>query len=173
MPGELCLKNRQHTRPINLAFFRRLAHHLLVGHFRPAHYEFCVHLVEATEMAEVNERFLRHPGSTDVITFDYAAPRAGDPGLALESLHGEIFISLPDAVTQAQQFGTTWQLELTRYLIHGLLHLHGYDDLNPTPRRAMKREENRLLQLTSRHFDLTRLGKSQAKRRPRKTAPAK
>ena len=46
---------------------------------------------------------------------------------------------------QAGEFGTAWPEELARYVIHGLLHLHGYDDLEPAKRRVMKREENRLV----------------------------
>ena len=46
---------------------------------------------------------------------------------------------------QAREFGTTWQSEVVRYVIHGLLHLRGHDDLKPAERRVMKREENRLL----------------------------
>jgi ssRNA-specific RNase YbeY (16S rRNA maturation enzyme) len=48
---------------------------------------------------------------------------------------------------------------LTRYLLHGLLHLHGFDDLTPAARRRMKREENRLLREAAREFVLSRLAK--------------
>jgi probable rRNA maturation factor len=176
MPDELCLKNRQHTRPLNLPLLRGITRYLLKDHFRPGHYEFCLHLVEADEMADINQRFLQHAGSTDVITFDYAAPPGmsggetgpKDLGAPLESLHGEVFISVPDAVTQARQFRTSWQVELTRYLIHGLLHLQGYDDLKPNLRRVMKREEQRLLKLASREFELDQLQKPQARRRSTK-----
>jgi probable rRNA maturation factor len=172
MPGELCLRNRQHTQSLNLPLLRKITTYLLANHFRPAHHEFCVHLVEADEMADLNQRFLQHAGSTDVITFDYAASpgmsrgQTGlrDLGAPLESLHGEVFISVPDAVTQARQFRTTWQLELTRYLIHGLLHLQGYDDLRPNLRRVMKREEQRLLKLASREFELVQLQKPKTRR---------
>ena len=88
-------------------------------------------------MARVNWDFLRHEGSTDVITFDH--------GSTPERLHGELFISVADAVAQAAEFGTTWPEELARYVIHGLLHLRGHDDLEPAKRRVMKREENRLV----------------------------
>lgn len=99
--------------------------------------ELGIHLVSAREMARVNWDFLRHEGSTDVITFDH--------GSTPQRLHGELFISVADAVKQAGEFGTAWPEELARYVIHGLLHLHGYDDLEPAKRRVMKREENRLV----------------------------
>ncbi|HYV61422.1 MAG TPA: rRNA maturation RNAse YbeY, partial [Bryobacteraceae bacterium] len=62
--------------------------------------------------------------------------------------------SIADAVSQARQFGVRWESELVRYLLHGLLHLDGLDDRTPVARRRMKREENRLLKLTSRQFAL-------------------
>ena len=74
-------------------------------------------------------------------------------------MHGEIFISVPDAVQQAREFRTTWTEELVRYLIHGLLHLRGYDDLQPALRRVMKREEQRVLRLVAAQFDLREIGR--------------
>ena len=73
-------------------------------------------------MARVNEKFLKHTGSTDVITFDY---QEGDVSGAW---NGELFICVDDAVAAAPRFGVGWQIELARYLAHGLLHLRGYDD---------------------------------------------
>jgi rRNA maturation RNase YbeY len=93
-------------------------------------------------MARVNWRFLQHEGSTDVITFDY--------GSTAERLHGECFICVADAVTQAEAFGTTWSDEVVRYVIHAILHLRGYDDLKPDVRRIMKREENRWVRWATR-----------------------
>jgi probable rRNA maturation factor len=70
-----------------------------------------------------------------------------------------LFICLDDAVKQAREFRTTWQEELARYVIHGLLHLRGFDDLEPAARRVMKREENRLLRRAGRAFTLAQLQK--------------
>jgi rRNA maturation RNase YbeY len=98
-------------------------------------------------MARVNWRFLQHEGSTDVITFDH--------GSTIERVHGECFISVADAVDQAQAFRTTWTEEVVRYVIHGILHLRGYDDLEPALRRSMKREENRWVRWVGcRHHEL-------------------
>jgi probable rRNA maturation factor len=63
-----------------------------------------------------------------------------------------LFISVPDAVGQAAVYGTTPSLELLRYVVHGVLHLRGYDDLEPGLRRVMKREENRLVRRLSERF---------------------
>ena len=172
MSGELSLRNRQRTRPVNLRLLRHIARRLLTDFMRPKHFALGLHLVDATEMTRLNETFLQHEGSTDVITFDHSA---SELPIALHSnpletrnskletvLHGEIFISLDDAVSQARQFRTTWQSEVVRYLLHGVLHLRGHDDLHPAARRKMKREENRLLRELSRRFDLSAL-----KRKPK------
>ena len=153
MNRTLVFKNRQRVRRVNTPLLRRITHWLLAESLGVQDYELCVHLVGAAEMARVNETFLQHEGSTDVITFDHlesARPHA---------LHGELFICLDDAVKQAKEFKTTWQSELTRYVIHGLLHLRGHDDLKPAARRVMKKEENRLLLETSRAFTLSELAR--------------
>jgi probable rRNA maturation factor len=68
-----------------------------------------------------------------------------------------MFICIDDAMAQARQFRTSWQSELARYIIHGILHLRGFDDIRAADRRKMKREENRLLRETSRLFPLSKL----------------
>jgi probable rRNA maturation factor len=120
-------------------------------------------------MSRLNETFLQHKGSTDVITFDYsenvlsASRRQVRPNLPAgcrKHIHGEIFICIDDAMSQAKQFRTSWQSELTRYVIHGVLHLQGFDDLQTAARRKMKREENRLLKKMACLFPLSKLAGS-------------
>jgi probable rRNA maturation factor len=151
----LRLFNRQKSRPLRLPLLRSMARHLLEERRpRPA-YELGVHLIGAFEMTELNETFLGRAGSTDVIAFDHR--EGADDG----RLHGEIFISVDDAVAQAGRFGATWQAEIVRYLAHGILHLEGYNDTEAGPRRAMKREENRLVMELSRRFDLDKLDRAE------------
>ena len=156
----LSFRNRQRIRTLDLAQLRRVVRHLLTAEFQTRQAELGFHLVAAPEMARVNQTFLQHAGSTDVITFNHTDSPSAD------SLHGEVFICLDDAVAQAKQFRTTWQSELVRYVIHALLHLRGYDDRNPAARRKMKREENRLLRQIVRRFPLRRLARSPARLRP-------
>ena len=153
MSRVLALCNRQRVRAVDMRLFRRIAAWALGEHFHADHYELGIHLVNAREMAGVNETFLNHAGSTDVITFDHREkagrasrlpPRAPRPRKlkpsegrldACPTLHGEIFISVEDAVAQAREFDATWQNELVRYLLHGLLHLSGFDDCTAVARR--------------------------------------
>jgi probable rRNA maturation factor len=180
--NSLTLINRQRTRPLNLRKLRAIARHLLQNELSLSAYDLAVHLVAAPEMIRLNETYLRHKGSTDVITFDYSerpslgegspspwgegwgegalnrkAPTATEEVRAL--VFGEIFICPDEALLQARRFRTTWQSEIVRYLVHGVLHLIGYDDLRPAARRRMKREESRLLRNLSRRFIFGKLAK--------------
>jgi probable rRNA maturation factor len=177
MSGTLVFGNRQKSHPVNIRLLRRITNVLLRDLFHSTNFRLGIHLVSREEITALNARFLHHIGSTDVITFDYttkAGPASfpscglskttqGQPG-ARETpqvrLHGEIFISIDDAFVHAREFRTTWQSELARYLIHGLLHLQGYDDVISADRSRMKRKENRLLKQLSSRFCLVRLSQS-------------
>jgi len=176
MTRTLSLQDRQRVRRVDTRLLRRLTLHVLEKELRIRSFELAIHLVGAKEMARVNWDFLQHEGSTDVITFDHAESSFRVPGSefrAIElktqnpkletNLHGELYICVDDAVKQAREFRTTWQSELARYVIHGLLHLCGHDDLSPEPRRKMKREENRLVKLIAKAFPLAQLGTQNTK----------
>lgn len=160
MSGELRLFNRQRIRPINQRHLRRMISLLLTDLLHLDEFDLAVHLVNSSEMARLNETWLKHAGSTDVITLDYTGQVAENvsfqPGKPI-LLAGEIFICLEEAQLQARRFRVRWQTELTRYIIHGLLHLQGYDDQTTAVRRKMKRREDRLLKEISRRFSLSKL----------------
>lgn len=150
MSGELSVRNHQRVCIVNVPLLRRIARWLLVECLGLRQFNLSVQLVGEAMMAQLNEKFLQHEGSTDVITFDYGEVDATE-------LHGEIVICLDDALKQAREFRTTHAGEVTRYLIHGLLHLRGHDDLNSAARKKMKREEDRLLREAARYFSLADL----------------
>ncbi len=56
-----------------------------------------------------------------------------------------------------KKFKTNWQSEIVRYIVHGILHLLGHDDLRVAARRKMKREENRLVRLLAKKFSLAQI----------------
>ncbi len=149
----LGIRNRQRLRKINPRQFRKILlaalKNLGVGQF-----ELGIHIVGAAEMTRLNETFLRHKGSTDVITFDHSSLVTRPPSL----LHGEIFICIEEAVAQAKRFRTSWQSELVRYAVHGVLHLLGHDDARAAARRKMKREEDRILLGLAAQLDLKKIG---------------
>ncbi len=151
-PTEIVVANRQRARRLD----RRLALELArwaANELKVESVQLGFHFVTANEMARVHQQFMGIRGSTDVITFDHGSQPP-------DSIHGEVFISVEDAVAHAREFKTTWQDEVARYVIHGILHLLGHDDLEPRVRARMKREENRLLKKAASRFDLRALEKT-------------
>ena len=147
--------NRQRTKKINTRLLKQIVGDLF-AESKIEQADLGIHLVAAPEMTRLNEKFLRHAGPTDVITFDYSTPRPQIPGPG-RLLHGEIFVCVDEAVLQARRFGTSWQSEVVRYIVHGILHLLGFDDSNADVRRKMRREENRRLRAIARRFPLSKL----------------
>jgi rRNA maturation RNase YbeY len=82
----------------------------------------------------MNREYLRHRGSTDVISFTL---EEGPP------LEGEVYVNLDRAREQAAFYRVPEQEEITRLVVHGTLHLLGYDDGTPGLRRRMKAREER------------------------------
>jgi rRNA maturation RNase YbeY len=82
---------------------------------------------------EVNKQYLQHDYYTDIITFDYSEGQI---------ISGDIFISIDTVKTNAEEFGVSFEQELNRIIIHGILHLCGQDDKTPELRLEMTRKEN-------------------------------
>jgi len=162
----LLVRNRQRRRPLSCRFLARLTRALLRDLLGKDCFELAVYLVGAEEITRLNERFLRHQGRTDVITFDYYDPARP------ERLAGEIFVCVDEAVVQAARFHTTWQNEVVRYVAHGILHLCGYDDRTPAARRRMKRVEDRLMRQLTARFPVQKLGLACAQARVKSGAGA-
>ncbi|KXA42355.1 rRNA maturation RNase YbeY [Prevotella corporis] len=94
--------------------------------------------VSDEKILEVNNQYLGHDYYTDIITFDYCE---GD------ILNGDIVISLDTVRTNAEKFGKTYEDELNRVIIHGVLHLCGINDKGPGEREIMEDNENKALAL--------------------------
>ena len=92
--------------------------------------------VDDEKILEVNREYLGHDYYTDVITFDYDED---------ETVSGDIVISLDTVRSNAQLFGKTYEEELYRVIIHGILHLCGINDKGPGEREIMEAAENKAL----------------------------
>ena len=92
-----------------------------------------VSIIGARTMARVHREFLSIAGATDVITFPY----------------GEILVCASIAAARAEEFQHSPTDEIALYIIHGLLHLAGYDDILPSEAERMAREQDRILSLVS------------------------
>lgn len=108
------------------------------------------------EMTMMNQKHLSHEGSTDVITFDYSENND------IFSVDGEIIICVDQAKRQALSYKVLLIDELNRLIIHGLLHLTGYDDINSNLRNIMKSKEDEILTKLNK-FNLNTSNNSGAK----------
>ena len=100
-------------------------------------YVFC----DDEKILAVNREFLQHDYYTDIITFDYSTRTR---------VNGDIYISLDTVASNAQMVGATFNHELHRIIIHGLLHLTGQADKTPETKAQMTaKEEDALRRLQS------------------------
>lgn len=95
-------------------------------------YIFC----DDAEILNVNRQYLQHDYYTDIITFDYCED---------DRISGDLFISLDTVRSNAELFGKTYEDELHRVIIHGILHLCGINDKGPGEREIMEAAENEAL----------------------------
>jgi probable rRNA maturation factor len=93
-------------------------------------------LLNDKEIRRLNRQFLKRRGSTDVLAFRYFPEELPEPVRAIFP-DGDIFINSFRAKTQAKFFGNTPRQEVLTLLIHGLLHLTGYNDQNKSERKKM------------------------------------
>ena len=94
--------------------------------------------VDDDKILEVNREYLGHDYYTDVITFDYDED---------DVVSGDIVISLDTVASNASLFNKTYEEELYRVIIHGILHLCGINDKGPGEREQMEAAENKALEL--------------------------
>ena len=87
---------------------------------------------------DVNVKYLGHDYFTDIITFDYCEKNI---------LSGDLFISIDTVRDNAEFYKTEFKDELNRVIVHGLLHLIGYDDHTPEEQKIMREKENYYLEL--------------------------
>lgn len=97
----------------------------------------------------INKEHLGHDTWTDVITFDYA-----EKGKAL---FGDIYISIPRVEENAKELGVKFGHELARVLIHGVLHLLGYNDTTVSKKKQMRLREDKYLAMKEAAFFMEKL----------------
>lgn len=103
---------------------------------RPGNINYC--FCDDRHILDTNIKFLGHDYYTDIITFDYSYGNR---------IAGDLVISLDTVRSNAALVGATYDRELLRVVIHGVLHLCGINDKGPGEREIMEREENRALSL--------------------------
>jgi rRNA maturation RNase YbeY len=123
------IKRREYTHWIK----RVIEHHnKMLGNIT---YIFC----SDAEVLRINKNYLNHDYYTDIITFDYSKD---------DKLSGDLFISLDTVKTNSEKFKTNYDEELRRVMIHGILHLCGYDDKTKVEKNEMREKEDNALKIT-------------------------
>lgn len=112
------------------------AEYVLLNEKRNA--ELRIVFVDDDKIHNLNKRFLRHDKVTDVLSF----PLEEQEGV----IEGEIYVCIDQAERQAREYGVSIHQEISRLVIHGLLHLIGYDDTTPAKKSAMKEKEDSYLE---------------------------
>ncbi|MEM6784847.1 MAG: rRNA maturation RNase YbeY [Bacteroidota bacterium] len=97
-------------------------------------------LADHATVLDLNRAWLDHDYTTDVLSFNL-----DEDALAEGGVEGEVYVDLDTAAERAPEFGTTFEAEALRYVIHGVLHLVGYDDATPELSAAMRALEDRYL----------------------------
>ena len=139
---EIDFANRQSSHPVNASQLLAAVRLILDEEgFREASISLAV--LDDPTIHELNRRYLQHDDATDVLSFVLDS----GPG----RLEGEVLVSADTAAAASTRFGWTAEDELLLYVIHGTLHLVGYDDQTPADRAAMRDRERSCLA----HFQLS------------------
>ena len=138
MSPRISVRNLQRKIPVNVAELQKFALRVIprclqlrsrkrtdLAKLR----EISVWLISDRRMSRLHREFLGQKGPTDVLTFQ----------------HGEIFISVETAKRHARAFGNSLLGEVQLYMVHGLLHLHGFDDRTQPGARRMEKMQARIL----------------------------
>lgn len=129
--------SRQRLLAMNSVWFERLARRAVLAIGADAA-EIGVIVVDDRRIARLHDEWMQDPEPTDVITFDLGS----DPP---QRLVGDIAVSAETALRMARELGWQPRQELAYYMVHGLLHLAGYDDLTPGERRRMRKAEREVM----------------------------
>jgi len=103
-----------------------------------------INFVDAEYLLNINKDYLNHNYQTDIITFNYSGSNT--------LLDGEIFISVDEAINNALKYSVTLDSEIVRLVIHGILHLVGFDDESASEKRKMKKQENMLTEIFEKEY---------------------
>lgn len=140
---EIQVTSHREPEPLDLVPFQILATFVLDREDLPDRIELSIAVVDDAEMAELNSRYRGKEGPTDVLSFGCDDPCAaeGDEPITL----GDVIIAPDVAVRQAEEYGNTIEDELNLLVVHGILHLLGYDHESDDEAAAMQERERALL----------------------------
>jgi len=140
----ISITSHRDPEPLDLGAFERLAAFVLDREDAPESIELSLAIVDVDEMAELNSRYRSKEGPTDVLSFgcDDPCPVDSDEPITL----GDVVIAPAIAEEQAAELGHTVEEELNLLLVHGVLHLLGYEHDTDDDAAVMQERERALLE---------------------------
>jgi probable rRNA maturation factor len=135
--GKIAIASPQEIVAVDRGRLRELVRTVLAGE-NVADAEISLAFVDNPTIHTLNKRYLNHDEPTDVLSFPLSEPNA-------KRLAGELVIGVEVALAQAQERGHDVQAELALYVIHGMLHLCGYDDKSDEAAGQMRQRERHYL----------------------------
>lgn len=130
--------NSQKKLPIKKLQVRKIAQKVVVFEGHPYYDEVAIHFVDREKICALHEQFFQDPSPTDCISF----PMSGDEPFEYRML-GEVFVCPEVGIEYVDKHGGNYYNEITLYVVHGLLHLLGYDDIERKDRTLMRGAERR------------------------------
>ena len=140
---QISIVSHREPESLDLTTFERLATFVLDRESAPQYAELSIAIVELAEMTQLNEQYRGKEGPTDVLSFecdDLCAADVDEPVTL-----GDVVIAPEVAETQAEEYGHTVEEELNLLLVHGVLHLLGYDHEADEDAIVMQARERALL----------------------------
>ncbi|MBI4342255.1 MAG: rRNA maturation RNase YbeY [Candidatus Omnitrophica bacterium] len=143
----LVVVNAQKEAPVDLPRMQRLARRAVRRLRIRTRGTLAIAFIDSRRMRTLNKRFLRHDRATDVLSFRYDHHGAGGGGWGTigTPIVGELLIAPLEARRYAAAHGLAYTEELSRYVMHGLLHWLGHEDRTKAQQQRMRRMEDRLL----------------------------
>jgi probable rRNA maturation factor len=140
---KISVRNIQDSLRIDAAFIKRMIRYVLKEERVTGAGEIALYVADDREICRLNKTYLGKNRPTDVIAFNLSGDGAG--------LHGDIIVSAETARAYSRKFRTKPAYELYLYVIHGILHVLGYDDRTERQRSKMHRRELELLRDSLQH----------------------
>ena len=144
---KIYFRNKQSKTPINWQSVKQLARFVL-KYQKISSVEVGLLFVDNSYIARLNRKYFKRQGPTDVIAFPMNEGRKAE---CSPQLLGDIVISIEKAVEYSEEHNKDLYMEISLYLIHGILHLLGYDDIIAEDRKEMMKQQRKLLNRAKRN----------------------
>ncbi len=142
-PEPLSIEQDHPSRQLDTETLRQLIRHVVAAEEASLAHLSLV-LTDHDTVRRLNQSYLDHDYDTDVLSFSLREGPA-PPGASGDGVEGEVYVDLDTAAERHDEFDTSFEREAYRYVVHGLLHLIGYDDAQPSGQAKMREKETQYL----------------------------